>query len=66
MVVELSLFRVVKLLEKLSSSFSADFQWIVGVGLPVAEHETTTSGSELSAVFTDAVISEIPAKIPAT
>lgn len=67
MVVELSLLRVVKLLDqKLFNSFPADFQRIVGAGLPVAEHETTTSGSELGAGFTEAVISDIPAKIQAT
>ncbi len=67
MVLELSLLRVVKLLDqKWFNSFPADFQRIVGAGLPVAEHETTTSGSELGTGFTEAVISDIPAKIQAT
>lgn len=42
-------------------SFSVDFHWRIGVGLPVAEHETVTSESELDE-FTDAVISDIPEK----
>lgn len=42
-------------------SFSVDFQWSIGVGLPVAEHDTVTSASELDE-FTDAVISDIPEK----
>lgn len=41
------------------TSFSVDFHWSVGVGLPVAEHETVTSDSELDE-FT--VISDIPEK----
>jgi len=63
MVVELSLLSVVKFFEvKCFRSFSEDFHWIVGVGLPVAEHETTTSDSEVGEGFTSAVISEIPGK----
>lgn len=63
MVVELSLLSVVKSFElKCFRAFSEDFHWIDGVGLPVAEHETTTSESEVGEGFTSAVISEIPGK----
>jgi len=63
MVVEPSLLSVVKFFEvKCFRSFSEDFHWIVGVGLPVAEHETTTSDSEVGEGFTSAVNSEIPGK----
>lgn len=62
MVVELSSLRLVKLFDLKFNSVSDDFHWIVGVGLPVAEHETTTSESEVGEGFTSAVISEIPGK----
>lgn len=43
-------------------SFSVDLHWIIGVGLPVAKHETVTCESEPDAGLTDAVISDIPEK----
>jgi len=62
-VVEPSSLRLVKLFDlKKFISVSDDFHWIVGVGLPVAEHETMTSESEVGEGFTFAVISVIPGK----